>query len=75
MKILIGNNTELYNNPFTYESDFLGYGLINGKVNYELRVFDPEKGMIELKNFTSQDVKVSLNEKKVDYSPSRRVSE
>ena len=53
MKILIGNNTELYNNPFTYESDFLGYGLINGKVSYELRVFDPEKGMIGLKNFTS----------------------
>ncbi len=59
LKIMIGNNSRLYEKPFEYSSYFLGFGLINGKITYRTTVIDPEKGFMSLANHSQTDVQVS----------------
>jgi hypothetical protein len=40
-KIIIGNNQELYDKPFSYKQNFLGYGLINGNVSFVVDIINP----------------------------------
>lgn len=56
---MVGNNSELYNDPFVYKDYFLGYGLVNGNITYQLKVIDPEYGMKGLTNFTHNDLQIT----------------
>jgi hypothetical protein len=55
-KIIIGDNQELYENPFTYQQKFLGYGLINGNVSFVVDIINPENGIKNIALLKLKDI-------------------
>lgn len=56
--IIIGDNQQLYDKPFTYRQNFLGYGLINGNVSFVVDIINPEYGVKNLAKFDLNEVQV-----------------